>query len=99
MVMPGETEEQLSKLENLAQLMRKVVADPDKVDYIRKRVYTHNARLAAQFGSGESCWAGDAAHIMPVWQGQGYNSGMRDASNLAWKLAMVIKGESSAFAG
>jgi 3-(3-hydroxy-phenyl)propionate hydroxylase len=36
--------------------------------------------------------AGDAAHIMPVWQGQGYNSGMRDASNLAWKLALVIKG-------
>ena len=29
---------------------------------------------------------------MPVWQGQGYNSGMRDASNLAWKLALVVKG-------
>ena len=95
MVMPGETEEQLSKPENLAQLMRKVVADPDKVDYIRKRVYTHNARLAAQFRVGRVLLAGDAAHIMPVWQGQGYNSGMRDASNLAWKLAMVIKGESS----
>ena len=93
MVMPGETEEELSKPENLAQLMRKVVADPDKVDYIRKRVYTHNARLAAQFRVGRILLAGDAAHIMPVWQGQGYNSGMRDASNLAWKLAMVVKGE------
>ena len=95
MVMPGETEEELSKPENLAQLMRKVVADPDKVDYIRKRVYTHNARLAAQFRVGRVLLAGDAAHIMPVWQGQGYNSGMRDASNLAWKLAMVVKGEAS----
>ena len=93
MVMPGETEEELSKPENLAQLMRKVVADPDRVDYIRKRVYTHNARLAAQFRVGRVLLAGDAAHIMPVWQGQGYNSGMRDASNLAWKLAMVVKGE------
>ncbi|MEO6320353.1 MAG: bifunctional 3-(3-hydroxy-phenyl)propionate/3-hydroxycinnamic acid hydroxylase [Polaromonas sp.] len=93
MVMPGETEEELSKPENLAQLMRKVVADPDKVDYIRKRVYTHNARLAAQFRVGRILLAGDAAHVMPVWQGQGYNSGMRDASNLAWKLAMVAKGE------
>ena len=37
--------------------------------------------------------AGDAAHIMPVWQGQGYNSGMRDASNLAWKLALVAQGK------
>ena len=93
MVMPGETEEELSKPENLAQLMRKVVADPDKVDYIRKRVYTHNARLADQFRVNRILLAGDAAHIMPVWQGQGYNSGMRDASNLAWKLAMVVKGQ------
>ena len=93
MVMPGETEEELSKPENLAQLMRKVVADPDKVDYIRKRVYTHNARLANQFRVNRVMLAGDAAHIMPVWQGQGYNSGMRDASNLAWKLAMVVKGQ------
>ena len=93
MVMPGETEEELSQPENLAKLMRKVVADPDKVDYIRKRVYTHNARLANQFRVNRVLLAGDAAHIMPVWQGQGYNSGMRDASNLAWKLAMVVKGQ------
>ena len=96
MVMPGETEEELSKPENLAQLMRKVVADPDKVDYIRKRVYTHNARLANQFRVDRILLAGDAAHIMPVWQGQGYNSGMRDASNLAWKLAMVVKEQAGA---
>lgn len=92
MVMPGETEEELSKPENLAALMRKVVADPDQVDYIRKRVYTHNARLAASFRVDRVVLAGDAAHIMPVWQGQGYNSGMRDASNLAWKLAHVVLG-------
>ncbi|NMM76553.1 bifunctional 3-(3-hydroxy-phenyl)propionate/3-hydroxycinnamic acid hydroxylase [Acidovorax sp. SRB_24] len=92
MVMPGETEEELSKPENLAKLMRKVVADPDQVDYIRKRVYTHNARLASTFRVDRVLLAGDAAHIMPVWQGQGYNSGMRDASNLAWKLAWVVKG-------
>lgn len=92
MVMPGETEEELSKPENLAKLMRKVVADPDQVDYIRKRVYTHNARLASTFRVDRVLLAGDAAHIMPVWQGQGYNSGMRDASNLAWKLAWVAKG-------
>jgi len=92
MVMPGETEEELSKPENLAALIRKVVADPDKVDYIRKRVYTHNARLASTFRVNRVLLAGDAAHIMPVWQGQGYNSGIRDANNLGWKLAMVVKG-------
>jgi 3-(3-hydroxy-phenyl)propionate hydroxylase len=92
MVMPGETEEELSKPENMAALIRKVVADPEKVDYIRKRVYTHNARLASSFRVNRVLLAGDAAHIMPVWQGQGYNSGIRDASNLGWKLAMVVKG-------
>ncbi|MGF6607448.1 3-(3-hydroxy-phenyl)propionate hydroxylase [Paraburkholderia sp. WSM4175] len=92
MVMPGETEEELSKPENMAALIRKVVAEPEKVDYIRKRVYTHNARLASSFRVNRVLLAGDAAHIMPVWQGQGYNSGIRDASNLGWKLAMVVKG-------
>ena len=92
MVMPGETEEELSKPENMSALIRKVVADPDKVDYIRKRVYTHNARLASTFRVDRVLLAGDAAHIMPVWQGQGYNSGIRDANNLGWKLAMVAKG-------
>ncbi|MBN3812015.1 bifunctional 3-(3-hydroxy-phenyl)propionate/3-hydroxycinnamic acid hydroxylase [Paraburkholderia sp. Ac-20347] len=91
MVMPGETEEELSQPANMAALIRKVVADPDKVDYIRKRVYTHNARLAETFRVDRVLLAGDAAHIMPVWQGQGYNSGIRDANNLGWKLAMVAK--------
>ena len=95
MVMPGETEEELSKPENMAALIRKIVADPDKVDYIRQRVYTHNARLASTFRVDRVLLAGDAAHIMPVWQGQGYNSGIRDANNLGWKLAMVVKGAAS----
>ena len=91
MVMPGETEQELSKPHHMAALMRNVVADPEQVDYIRQRVYTHNARLASTFRKGRVLLAGDAAHIMPVWQGQGYNSGIRDASNLGWKLAMVVK--------
>lgn len=92
MVMPGETEAELSKPENMRKLLAKVLPNPDRIELIRSRVYTHNARLAGQFRQGRVLLAGDAAHIMPVWQGQGYNSGMRDASNLAWKLALVVKG-------
>ena len=92
MVMPGETEAELSKPENMRKLLAKVLPDPDRIELIRSRVYTHNARLAGRFRQGRVLLAGDAAHIMPVWQGQGYNSGMRDASNLAWKLSLVIKG-------
>lgn len=91
MVMPGETEAELSKPENMRKLLAKVLPDPDRIELIRSRVYTHNARLAGRFRQGRVLLAGDAAHIMPVWQGQGYNSGMRDASNLAWKLSLVIK--------
>ncbi|MBJ3816309.1 bifunctional 3-(3-hydroxy-phenyl)propionate/3-hydroxycinnamic acid hydroxylase [Shimwellia pseudoproteus] len=92
MVMPGETEQQLRQPHAMRALLSKVLPDPDNVELIRQRVYTHNARLAARFRAGRVLLAGDAAHIMPVWQGQGYNSGMRDAFNLAWKLAMVVQG-------
>ncbi|WP_263795129.1 bifunctional 3-(3-hydroxy-phenyl)propionate/3-hydroxycinnamic acid hydroxylase [Klebsiella oxytoca] len=93
MVMPGETEAQLSEPHKMRQLLSKVLPDPDNVELIRQRVYTHNARIAERFRVDRVLLAGDAAHIMPVWQGQGYNSGMRDAFNLAWKLVLVVNGK------
>ncbi len=91
MVMPGETQEELSKPENIAKLLSKVLPTTDGIEVIRQRVYTHNARIADKFRVDRILLAGDAAHIMPVWQGQGYNSGMRDAFNLAWKIALVVQ--------
>lgn len=67
-------------------------AEIDRLEIIRRRVYTHNARIASAFRQGRLLIAGDAAHLMPVWQGQGFNSGIRDATNLGWKLAMVVSG-------
>ena len=91
MVMPNETQEELSQPENIAKLLSKVLPTTDGIEVIRQRVYTHNARIADKFRVDRVLLAGDAAHIMPVWQGQGYNSGMRDAFNLAWKVAMVVQ--------
>ena len=93
MVMSDETEEEIARPENLSRLLSKVMPHPEKIDLIRVRVYNHNQRLASRFRDRRIFLAGDAAHIMPVWQGQGYNSGMRDAFNLAWKLAMVVQGQ------
>lgn len=65
---------------------------PGNLEIIRSRVYTHHSRIAGAFRQGRVLIAGDAAHLMPVWQGQGFNSGVRDAFNLAWKLAAVVSG-------
>jgi 3-(3-hydroxy-phenyl)propionate hydroxylase len=92
MLFDGEGEGDSVSPETLRAMLAKVVPNPDNVDMIRARVYTHNGRLAARFRDKRVMIAGDAAHIMPVWQGQGYNSGMRDATNLAWKLSLVLKG-------
>ncbi len=95
MVMPGETQEELSKPENINKLLSKVLPNTENIEVIRQRVYTHNARIAEKFRVDRILLAGDAAHIMPVWQGQGYNSGMRDAFNLGWKMTLVIQGKAN----
>ena len=76
----------------LRRLLAPFVPRPEELDVIRARVYTHHARVAATFRVGRVLLAGDAAHLMPVWQGQGFNSGIRDAANLGWKLAAVVAG-------
>lgn len=52
-------------------------------------------RVADRFQHGRIFLAGDAAHQMPPWGGQGANSGIADAHNLAWKLALVLKGQAA----
>ncbi|WP_420120353.1 bifunctional 3-(3-hydroxy-phenyl)propionate/3-hydroxycinnamic acid hydroxylase [Nakamurella sp.] len=74
-------------------LLKDHVPHPASLNFIRQRVYTHHSRIAGSFRQGRIFLAGDAAHLMPVWQGQGYNSGMRDSTNLAWKLAAVLRGD------
>jgi 3-(3-hydroxy-phenyl)propionate hydroxylase len=74
-------------------LLKDHVPHPERLNFIRQRVYTHHSRIAGSFRKGRIFLAGDAAHLMPVWQGQGYNSGIRDSTNLAWKLAAVLRGE------
>ena len=80
--------------------------NPDKVQHllatheaapgsriVRKVIYTFHARVADRWSQGRVFIAGDAAHLTPPFAGQGMNSGLRDANNLAWKLAAVVRGE------
>jgi 3-(3-hydroxy-phenyl)propionate hydroxylase len=93
MIHAHETDEQVEQPEFIASMLAPFLPHPDRVDVIRHRVYTHHSRIASAFRKGRMMLAGDAAHLMPVWQGQGYNSGIRDSANLGWKLAAVVKGE------
>jgi 3-(3-hydroxy-phenyl)propionate hydroxylase len=92
MIHANETDEQAEDPAFLARMLSSMVPHPDRVDVIRHRIYTHHSRIAGAFRRGRLLLAGDAAHLMPVWQGQGYNSGIRDAANLGWKLAAVVNG-------
>ena len=66
---------------------------PDQREPLRRvQVYTFHARVAARWRQGSVLLAGDAAHLSPPFAGQGMNSGIRDAHNLAWKLAEALAG-------
>jgi 3-(3-hydroxy-phenyl)propionate hydroxylase len=70
-------------------------ADLAGLEVIRSAVYTFRARLAARFRVGRVFLLGDAAHLTPPFIGQGLAAGLRDADNLAWKLAYVLSGRAA----
>jgi 3-(3-hydroxy-phenyl)propionate hydroxylase len=61
-------------------------------DIERAAIYTFHALIADRWRVRSVLLAGDAAHMMPPFAGQGLNSGIRDAANLAWKVAAVARG-------
>ena len=57
----------------------------------RKTIYTFQSALAKKWRNGRVFLAGDAAHLMPPFMGQGMCAGIRDVSNLAWKISHCLK--------
>lgn len=92
MLFPGEDAEAMLRPEKVHELLAGHVPDPTALNIIRARVYTHHSRVADRFVDGRIFLVGDAAHLMPPWAGQGMNTGIRDATNVAWKLAAVVTG-------
>lgn len=62
--------------------------DPEHVE--RAVCYRFHSLIADRWSDGRAHLLGDAAHMMPPFAGQGLNSGIRDAANLAWKIADVV---------
>jgi 2-polyprenyl-6-methoxyphenol hydroxylase-like FAD-dependent oxidoreductase len=95
MRLPHETLEQLNDRETAWKLLAAWDVRPDNATLERHAVYTFRARWADAWRRGRVLLAGDAAHLMPPFAGQGMCSGMRDAANLTWKLDLVLGGAAS----
>jgi 2-polyprenyl-6-methoxyphenol hydroxylase-like FAD-dependent oxidoreductase len=91
MVMPGDTPEELADPGKAWELVGPWIS-PDDAELIRQAVYTFESKLLDRWIEGRVIIIGDAAHLMPPFIGQGMCSGIRDAKNLAWKLALVLRG-------
>ncbi|MCY1141627.1 bifunctional 3-(3-hydroxy-phenyl)propionate/3-hydroxycinnamic acid hydroxylase [Actinoplanes sp. Pm04-4] len=92
-VLPGEDEQQLVEHDHIWKLLRRHGRTPDEVEILRAVIYSHHVRFATRWRIGRIFLAGDAAHVMPPWIGEGMASGVRDVANLCWKLAAVLNGE------
>jgi 3-(3-hydroxy-phenyl)propionate hydroxylase len=72
--------------------VRAVIGDlPYEIDWLS--TYRFHQRVVEAFRLGRIFFAGDAAHSLPPYGSRGMNSGIQDADNLAWKLALVLRGE------
>jgi 3-(3-hydroxy-phenyl)propionate hydroxylase len=90
-LLPGETRETMTRLDTVQRLLAPV-RELRSQDVTRIAVYTFEARIADRLVSHRVMLLGDAAHLTPPFAGQGMNAGIRDASNVAWKVAMVVRG-------
>jgi 2-polyprenyl-6-methoxyphenol hydroxylase-like FAD-dependent oxidoreductase len=95
MRLPGETIEELNNEATAWRLLDPWNLTPTNATLERHAVYTFQARWADEWRKGRIFLAGDAAHQMPPFAGQGMCSGIRDAANLAWKLDLVLGGKAA----
>ncbi len=80
-------------LADLQSVADRLVPDRPRLSDLRwSSVFRISMRLAEHYRQGRVLIAGDAAHIHPPTGGQGMNTGIQDAYNLAWKLALVLDG-------
>lgn len=92
MVKPDESSEEIAKPESAWRLLEPWGLNPDNATLERSAVYRFQALWAEQWRSGRCVIAGDAAHLMPPFAGEGMCAGFRDAVALGWRLNAIVEG-------
>ncbi|MEM7412367.1 MAG: FAD-dependent monooxygenase [Myxococcota bacterium] len=78
------------------EILRRAIGRDVPVEIRSVRPWTMTAQVATRYREGRVLLAGDAAHRFPPTGGFGMNTGVQDAHNLAWKLALVIADQAGA---
>ena len=92
-----QSERPVPGIDTLQAVVDALLPDPPRLEDLRwASVFKISMRLAAAYRQGRVLIAGDAAHIHPPTGGQGMNTGIQDAYNLAWTLALVVTGAAPA---
>ena len=92
---PDDSEEDLQSDKITWQILGRWGIRPEHGQIDRRSFYTYSSKISRDWRRGRVFLAGDAAHTMPPFMGQGMCSGVRDALNLSWKMAAVHRGEAS----
>jgi flavoprotein hydroxylase len=95
MRLPDESRAELGEESCAWNLLEPWEVHPGNARIERHAVYTFQARVADRWQDRRVFLAGDAAHLMPPFAGQGMCSGIRDAANLAWKVDLVVTGRAA----
>ena len=90
MLMPGDDPARLTEPDIFWPMMARWLG-PEDARLERAAVYTFHSVVQEGWRKGRLLLAGDACHQTPPFLGQGMCAGMRDAANLAWKLAAIVK--------
>ena len=95
MLLPGETPEQMNQEAQIWKVLSRWIS-PSNAKLWRSSTYRFHALVAKQWHLGRIILAGDAAHMTPPFLGQGMCQGLRDTTNLAWKLDLILRGDAPA---